>query len=93
VWTALKLPCDKTDEGLFNASTTVTVDNGKIAEFWNSSWIQGQAPKNIAPTLLKRQRGRTSRSPKRSLATIGFDYAHHTRVRGSLESSSLFGRP
>ena len=32
-WAVLKLPCDKTDEDLFNASTTVTVDNGKIAEF------------------------------------------------------------
>jgi hypothetical protein len=50
----LKLPCDKTDEDLFNASTTVTVGNGKIAEFWNSSWIQGQAPKKIAPTLFKK---------------------------------------
>jgi hypothetical protein len=47
----MQLLCDKTDEDLFNASTTVTVGNGKIAEFWKSSWIQGQAPKNIAPTL------------------------------------------
>ena len=53
-WTALKLPCDKTDEDLFNASTAVTVGNGKMAEFWNSSWIQGQAPKNIAPSLFKK---------------------------------------
>ena len=53
-WTALKLPCDKTDEDLFDASTTVTVGNGKTAEFWNSSWIQGQAPKNIAPRLFKK---------------------------------------
>jgi hypothetical protein len=30
------------------------VGNGKTAEFWNSSWIQGQAPKNIAPTLFKK---------------------------------------
>lgn len=50
----MKLPCDKTDEDLFNASTTVMVGNGKIAKFWKSSWIQGQAPRNIAPTLFKK---------------------------------------
>jgi hypothetical protein len=38
-------------------------------------------------------RGRTSRSPKRSLTTLGFDYAPHSRVRGSLVSSPPFGRP
>jgi hypothetical protein len=53
-WTAMGLPCDKTDEDLFNASTTVMVGNGKRAELWNSSWIQGQAPRNIAPSLFKK---------------------------------------
>jgi hypothetical protein len=50
----MKLPCDKTDEGLFNASTSMTVGSGKIAEFWKSSSIRGQAPKNIAPSLFKK---------------------------------------
>jgi hypothetical protein len=50
----MKLPCDRTDEDLFNASTMVTVGNGKIAEFWKSSWIQGQAPKSIAPSLFRK---------------------------------------
>jgi hypothetical protein len=50
----MQLPCDKIDEDLFNASTTVTVGNGKIAEFWKSSWFHGQAPKNIAPSLFKK---------------------------------------
>ena len=53
-WTAMKLPCDSTDEDLFNASTMVTVGNGKIAEFWKSSWIHGQAPKSIAPSLFRK---------------------------------------
>jgi hypothetical protein len=47
----LQLPCDKTDVDLFNASTTVTIGNGKTADFWRSSWIRGQTPRNIAPTL------------------------------------------
>jgi hypothetical protein len=50
-WTGLQLPCDKADVDLFNASTIVTIGDGKMTDFWRSSWIQGQAPKNIAPTL------------------------------------------
>jgi hypothetical protein len=50
-WTRLQLPCDKADVDLFNASTTVTIGNGKTADFWRSSWIRGQTPRNIAPTL------------------------------------------
>jgi hypothetical protein len=50
-WTGLQLPCDKADVDLFNASTIVTIGDGKTADFWRSSLIQGQAPKNIAPTL------------------------------------------
>jgi hypothetical protein len=53
-WAAMKLPCDRTDEDLFNASTMVTVGNGKIAKLWKSSWIQGQAPKSIAPSLFRK---------------------------------------
>jgi hypothetical protein len=53
-WVDLQLPCDKTDEDLFNASTCVKVGNGKTAVFWKSSWIHGQAPKNIAPSLFKK---------------------------------------
>jgi hypothetical protein len=50
-WAALQLPCDKADVDLFNASTIATISDGKMADFWRSSWIQGQAPRNIAPTL------------------------------------------
>jgi hypothetical protein len=50
-WTRLQLPCDKADVDLFNASTTVTIGNGETTNFWRSSWIWGQTPRNIAPTL------------------------------------------
>jgi hypothetical protein len=52
----MPLPCDKADVDLFNASTTVTIGNGKMADFWGSSWIEGQAPKNMAPNLYKKAR-------------------------------------
>lgn len=53
-WTGLQLPCDRTDVDLFHASTTVTIGDGKLADFWRSSWIEGQAPRNIAPSLYKK---------------------------------------
>jgi hypothetical protein len=52
----VQLPCDKADVDLFNASTIVTIGNGKMADFWGSSWIEGQTPKNIAPKLYKKAR-------------------------------------
>jgi hypothetical protein len=42
--------------GSLNASTIVTIGNGKMADFWGSSWIEGQAPKNLAPNLYKKAR-------------------------------------
>jgi len=55
-WAGMPLPCDKVDLDLFNASTIVTIGNGKMADFWGSSWIEGQAPKNMAPNLYKKAR-------------------------------------
>lgn len=55
-WIGLQSPCDKIDEELFNASTVVNVGNGRTTSFWKSSWIHGQAPKNIAPILFKKAR-------------------------------------
>jgi hypothetical protein len=52
----LDIPCDKTDQDLFHASTVVTVGNGNKALFWKSSWISGRAPHHIAPSLFKKTR-------------------------------------
>jgi hypothetical protein len=53
-WIDLQSPCDKIDEELFSASTVVNVGNGRTTSFWKSSWIHGQAPKNIEPSLFKK---------------------------------------
>jgi hypothetical protein len=47
-------PCDEYDRHLFNASTIISVENGKTASFWNSSWLNGTSPRNVAPTLYKK---------------------------------------
>jgi hypothetical protein len=53
-WAKMEIPCDSKDRDLFAASTLVTIGDGNTASFWNSSWAQGKAPKNIAPTLFKK---------------------------------------
>lgn len=34
-------------------STSVSVANSKKALFWQSSWLDGQAPRDLAPNLYK----------------------------------------
>jgi hypothetical protein len=38
---------------LFRASTVVTVGSGERARFWDASWLDGRAPRDIAPNLYK----------------------------------------
>jgi hypothetical protein len=44
-------PCDDVDMDVFYAASTMTIGNGKIAPFWNSSWLNGRKPKDIAPVI------------------------------------------
>jgi hypothetical protein len=63
-WNKLDLPCDSKDKELFAASTVVTIGNGKFATFWTSSWIDGRAPKTIAPTLFLKAKRKKHHGPK-----------------------------
>jgi hypothetical protein len=36
---------------LFYSATTITIGNGKIAPFWDSPWLEGKRPKDIAPLI------------------------------------------
>jgi hypothetical protein len=38
---------------LFRASTDITIGDGKKALFWQDNWLQGKAPRDIAPLLYK----------------------------------------
>ncbi|RLM54342.1 putative non-LTR retroelement reverse transcriptase [Panicum miliaceum] len=50
LWVGMKPPVNEVDRQLFRTSTTVVLGNGLEAEFWNS-WLQGKAPRDIAPNL------------------------------------------
>lgn len=65
-WRGMPLPVDKDDMALFNAATRVGLGDGNTASFWNSSWLEGQAPASLYPTLFNHSR-RKNRSVKEAL--------------------------
>lgn len=67
-WTASRIPiigthgpCDDEDFVVFASATTVTIGDGRTALFWKDAWLQGIAPRDIAPTLFDAscRKGRT----------------------------------
>ena len=46
-------PCDEVDKQLFRVSTIIFLGDGNKASFWNCSWLNGLAPRDIAPGLYK----------------------------------------
>jgi hypothetical protein len=50
-WVGLGTPCNAHDKELFGKATIVTIGNGEKASFWDASWLQGLAPKDIAPLI------------------------------------------
>ena len=52
-WVGMTPPCDETDRSLFRASTLVTIGDGCTAKFWHCPWLNGSAPRDLAPSLFK----------------------------------------
>jgi len=52
-WSSLEIPCTEMDRLFFNASTTITIGNGKKTRFWHHAWLDGEAPRNLAPHLFE----------------------------------------
>ena len=44
-------PCTTSDRDLFAVLTEVKIGDGQKASFWESSWLQGVRPKDIAPKI------------------------------------------
>lgn len=49
----MEIPCDDSDRSLFAAATRITLGDGLTAKFWYSSWLDGAAPKNLAPKIFE----------------------------------------
>lgn len=52
-WVGSVVPCTEVDKQLFRCSTSVTIGDGHTKLFWDSSWVHGHAPRDIAPHLYK----------------------------------------
>ena len=52
-WVGSDIPCDDTDQLLFAACTTITIGDGKKTKFWQSGWLHGRRPRDIAPNYSK----------------------------------------
>jgi hypothetical protein len=52
-WVGTEIPCNDVDKQLFRASTEVILGNGRRAKFWESTWLAGQAPRDLASNLYK----------------------------------------
>jgi len=52
-WVGLGSPCTTHDKELFAAATRMTIGNGKKGSFWESSWLDGLRPKDVAPQIFE----------------------------------------
>ena len=52
-WVGTDVPCNELDKQLFRCSTVVTIGDGRKALFWDSPWLDGHAPRDVAPNLYK----------------------------------------
>jgi hypothetical protein len=52
-WFGSELPCSDVDRLLFNSSIKITLDNGAKAHFWHHNWLEGEAPRYLAPNLFQ----------------------------------------
>ncbi|WVZ96648.1 LOW QUALITY PROTEIN: hypothetical protein U9M48_042260, partial [Paspalum notatum var. saurae] len=69
-WLGQDAPCDRTDRLLFSASTSVSIGDGKKAKFWHDSWLDGMAPRNLAPHLFDLV-ARKNKTPLSSMEMAG----------------------
>lgn len=53
VWCSMGTPCTANDRNLFAAVTKVAIGDGQKASFWESPWLEGFRPKDIAPKIFE----------------------------------------
>jgi hypothetical protein len=50
---------DQVDKQFFFTSTSIQLGDGKLTPFWKANWLNGQAPKDLAPNLFRISRFKT----------------------------------
>jgi mannosylglycoprotein endo-beta-mannosidase len=52
-WSDMDIRLTEGERELFKLCTTITIGNGERTRFWKDRWLQGQAPKDIAPECFR----------------------------------------
>ena len=71
LWVGLGNPCTVEDHDFFYASTTIILGNGAKTPFWDSPWLLGRKPKDIAPLIFEASRRKNWKCVRLWLGTIG----------------------
>jgi hypothetical protein len=58
-WVGMPIPCNDEDRRLFATAITITRGDGMTTRFWESSLLQCDSPKQIAPTIYNLSKKRT----------------------------------
>lgn len=57
-WKGTPVPCNQSDLNLFAACTSISLGDGNLVSFWNHRWLDGNAPKELAPDLFRMVRSK-----------------------------------
>ena len=52
-WTGMPVHLNPIERALFQLCTTITIGNGARTSFWHDQWLDGEAPKDIAPDCFR----------------------------------------
>jgi hypothetical protein len=52
-WSTMKIPNSAAKANLFRACTKILVGDGAKTKFWQDRWLEGSAPSEIVPALVK----------------------------------------
>lgn len=53
LWVGMGNPCDAVDMELFYACSRITIGNEAKAPFWDTPWLDGKRPRDIAPLVFE----------------------------------------
>ena len=89
-WVGTEVPCKDTDHLFFNASTTVTTGNGNKARFWRYNWLDGEAPRYLAPHLFMLAHHK-NRSVRQELSNGNWIRSLRTRITSAVLLQEFVG--
>ena len=93
-WSELPINIGPEVQAFFRASTYTVIGNGRNTKFWDDRWIEGAAPSDIAPTLVRLvpSRVRKRLTVHQGLTTPNQPTLGYTQVQSRSEAMLSSGR-